>query len=133
MWKLHLIKILVRKQVRNNHGLLILTPELWRKTKPWHKKYGKYQFCTERNPNHIKFQKIIMNRKSSIKNLLFEAGLSLKRSFGGCYGLGGFDGVGGFSGFDGLGGSQLIRRIQGIRWIEGIWRIRRIQWIWRIA
>ena len=35
----------------NNNGLPILTLELRRKTKLWHKKYEKYQFCTQRRPN----------------------------------------------------------------------------------
>ena len=34
--------------MQNNHGLLILTLELWKETKQWHKKYEKYHFCTER-------------------------------------------------------------------------------------
>ena len=30
------------RYIQNNNGLLIVTPELWRKTKQWHKKYEKY-------------------------------------------------------------------------------------------
>ena len=40
------VTILVWKQVRNNHEILILI-ELWIKTKQWHREYEKYQFCTE--------------------------------------------------------------------------------------
>ena len=35
-----------------NHGLPILTLELWKKTRQWHKKYEKYQFCTQRRPEN---------------------------------------------------------------------------------
>ena len=41
--KVTLTKDLGMKQ-ENNHKILILI-ELWRKTKQWHKKYEKCQFC----------------------------------------------------------------------------------------
>ena len=68
--KLHLLKVLVWKQVRNNHGILILI-ELWWKTKQWYKKYKKmsilYPKTSKESYHHINFLKSIMNSRSSIK------------------------------------------------------------------
>ena len=50
VWNLHLLQVLVYRQVPNNHGLLILTLKLWRKIKQWHKKSEKCQFCTQMHP-----------------------------------------------------------------------------------
>ena len=60
MQNLYLLKILVWKQP-------------WRKSKQWHKKYEKCQFCTQRRPkfnHHIKFRKYIMNSDVALKNFL---------------------------------------------------------------
>ena len=51
--KLHFLRILVWKQVRNNHGILILI-ELIRKTKQWHKKF-------KTTYHHIKIHISLMN------------------------------------------------------------------------
>ena len=53
------------------NGLPFLTLELSRKTKQWHKKYDKYQFCTQRSPKNSIITKNFgkVKRRYSVKNL----------------------------------------------------------------
>ena len=55
----YLLKILIWKQLQNNLGLSLLTSQLWRKTKHWHKKYKKRKFCTQRRPKILSLHKFL--------------------------------------------------------------------------
>ena len=47
------------KKVRKNHVLPILTPELWRKTKQWHKKYKNNNFVPKDVQRILSSQKVL--------------------------------------------------------------------------
>ena len=89
MLKLHLLKILIWKQVRNNNRLPILTLTLSGETKQWHKKYEKYQFWPKDVQRILSSHKIlekcndleVFYKKAVLKNLAIFTGKHL------CWGL----------------------------------------------